>query len=88
MMPNCFEIFDCPIGEHDSVIDLVISFLPQCFLGLSVNPVSVVWVDPSPYSFAVRETLSRIKPPDSVTLLRPIENFRHGRIYGPGTGFA
>jgi hypothetical protein len=79
MMANCFEIFDCSIGEHDSEIDPVISFLPQCFLGLFVHPVSVAWMDPSPHSFAVRETLHRIKPPDSVTLLRPIENFRRSR---------
>src|SRR5690349_18117552 len=74
MMANCFEIFDCSIGEHDSEIDLVISFLLQCVLGLFQHPVSVAWMDSLPHGCAVRQTLLWIKPPDSVALLRPIEN--------------
>jgi hypothetical protein len=39
-----------------------------------------------PHSFAAREAVQWIKPPDSVALLRPIE--RRCLIEGPGTGMA
>jgi hypothetical protein len=79
MMANCFKIFDCSIGYYDSELDRVVPFSTQCLLGLVEHAVSVVWMDPSPHGFAVREALRRIKPPDSVTLLRPIENFPRSR---------
>src|SRR5262249_43087946 len=88
MMANCFEIFDRSIGKHDSELDRVVSFLAQRLLGLVEHPVSVVWMDPLQHNCAVREALRRIKPPNSVTLLRPIENFPRSRVCGPGTGAA
>jgi hypothetical protein len=36
--------------------------------------------------FAVREAVRGIKPPDSVTLIRPIEKLSGSRVIGPGTG--
>ena len=80
MMADCFEIFDCSIGQYDSELARVVSFLAHCLLGLFVHPVSIVWMDPLPHTFRGRKALQRIKPPDSVTLLRPIENFRRSRV--------
>jgi hypothetical protein len=80
MMANCFNMFDGSIGEHDSEIDRVGSFLVQRLFSLVEHPASVAWMDPSAHGFAVRETLRRIKPPNSVTLLRPIENLCRSRI--------
>ena len=75
----CIDVFDRPIWQFESELVLEASPFVQCALDISVDRVDIVWMDPSPHGFAVRETLDRIKPPDAVTLLRPIENFRRSR---------
>jgi hypothetical protein len=68
------------------VLDLVVSFLAPGVPGPLAHPGSIIWMDPLPHSFPAREALLRIKPPDSVALLRPIE--RRCLVEGPGTGVA
>src|SRR5208282_6584773 len=73
-MAGGFEVFDCPVGKNDSELDHVLSFLAQRLQDLCAHPVAIVWMDPLPRRFTVGETLQRIKTPDSVAFLRPIEN--------------
>jgi len=71
MMARCRQIFDCPIGEHNFELARVIFLLAQRLLDLFPHPVAIV--DPLPQSIAARKALQRIKSPDPVTLVRPIE---------------
>src|SRR5580704_15431683 len=71
-----FKVFHRSIGQYDSVPDRVASFFAQCALNFCVQPVAVVRVDALGHGFATRNTLSLIKPPDAVSLLRPIEDRR------------
>src|SRR5271165_1108576 len=82
----CFEVFDRSVGQYDSELDRTASLLAPCELVLFAGSVSVVRVNPSPHRFAARNSLQRIKPPDAVSLLRPIKNRR--LIVDRGTGVA
>src|SRR5262245_18038964 len=86
MMASCRQIFDCPIAEYNFELVRVIFFLAQCLLDLFPHPVSIV--DPLPQSFAAWKALQWIKPPDPVTLVRPIEILHRCRVEDPGTGVA
>src|SRR5277367_3695750 len=74
--PNRFQMFGRSIGQYDSILDRVVSSLANRALNLCEQSVSVVRVDPLVHSFAARHTLRRIKPPDAVSLLGPVENRR------------
>src|SRR5262249_55095356 len=65
-----------------------VSFLAPCLVRLRVHPVSVVWMYALGRNINVREALGRIKSPDSVTLLGPIEKLPGSRGPGPGPGVA
>jgi hypothetical protein len=71
---NAIQVFHRSIGQYDSVPDRVASLFAQCALNLCVQPVPVVRVDALEHGFATRNALRRIKPPDAVNLLRPIED--------------
>ncbi len=58
-----FEMFNRPVGKDNSELDRVLSLLEQRLPDLAVHPVAIVWMDPLPDSFAVGETLQRVKPP-------------------------
>src|SRR5260370_6109501 len=45
-------------------------------------------MNPLEHACAVGEALRQIKPPDSVALLRPIENLPRSGVYAPGTSVA
>src|SRR5208283_2207821 len=81
-----FEMFDTPIGKDDSEPERVLSPLEQRLPDFAAYSIAIVWMDPLPDSFAVRETQQRIKPPDSVALLRPIEE--PCRVKDRGAGVA
>src|SRR4029453_1798893 len=81
-----FDVFDRSIGKDDSELEREISFLMQGLLGLYIHSLAIIWMDPLQHSFPVREALQRIKSPDSVTFLRPINS--RGRIEGQGARVA
>src|SRR6266436_3158326 len=60
MVGSCRQIFCRAIGEYDSELARVILALAQCILELLPYPVSIVWVDPLPHSFAAWNPLKRI----------------------------
>src|SRR4051812_46198716 len=86
VMASCRQTFDCPIGKYDLELTPVISFVAQRLLNFVPNFVSIV--DPLPQGFAARKALQRIKSPDPVTLVRPIEILHRGRIQDPRTRVA
>jgi hypothetical protein len=66
---RCRQSFDRPIKQRDSELARLIVFLAQRLLNLFPHPVSIVWMDPLPHSFAAWKALLRIKPPNPVTLV-------------------
>src|SRR5258708_9676415 len=73
MMGVCFQVFDGSIRQQDSELGKEISFLAQCVLNFSPYPFSIVWVNAFPHIVSAWKALQRIKPPDAVTLVRPIQ---------------
>ena len=63
------EMSDCPIRKDNSELDRVVSFLTPGLQDQCPHPVPIVWMDSLPHGLTVRETLQRIKPPDSVAFL-------------------
>ena len=85
-MAGRFDIFDRPVGKYDSELECEISLLMQRLLGLYIYSLAIIWMDPLQHSFPVREALQRIKSPDLVTFLRPVD--RPCRVEGQGAGVA
>src|SRR6476660_10050087 len=74
MMARRFEIFDRSIGQHDSPLECVVSFLVQCLQKLFAHRIAVVRMDPLHCCFVARKSLRWIEPPDSVIFVGPIDN--------------
>src|ERR1700757_5058550 len=74
MMARRFEIFDRSIGQHDSQLDCVVSFLVQSLHKLFAHRIAVVRMDPLRCCFVARKSLRWIEPPDSVIFVGPIDN--------------
>src|SRR5216684_7985550 len=62
------------------------SFLAECLLDFSPHPFSIVRVNASPHIFSIWMALLWIKPPDAVTLVRPIQITRPCPIQNPSAG--
>src|SRR5229473_959269 len=62
------------------------SFLAECLLDFSPHPFSIVRVNTSPHIFSIWMALLRIKPPDAVTLVRPIQITPPCPIQNPSAG--
>src|SRR5258708_20649635 len=73
MMGVCFQVFDGSIRQQDSELGKEISFLAQCVLNFPPYPFSIVWVNAFPHIVSAWKALHPIKPPDAVTLVRPIQ---------------
>src|SRR4051812_47306119 len=86
VMASCRQRFDCPIGKYNFELARVISFVAQRLLNLVPNPVPIVY--PLPQGFAAWKPLQRIKSPDPITLVRPIEILHRSRVPDPRTGVA
>src|SRR6516165_680432 len=88
MMGGCFDVFDCSIRQNDSEVSCEISLLAQCLLDFFPHHVSIVWVNAFPPIFSAWKALQRVKPPDPVTLVRPIEVTHRCRVVDPIAGTA
>src|SRR6266850_8137509 len=88
MMGVCFQVFDCSIRQQDSELLKEISLLAQCLLDFFPQPFSIVWVNAFPHIVSAWKALQRIKPPDPVTLVRPIQKTPRRAVQNPGTGAA
>ena len=85
-MAGRFDMFDRSVGKYDSELDCETSFLTHGLVGLCIDPVAIVWVYPLQHGFLAREALQRIKSPDSVAFLRPID--RPAGVEDQGAGVA
>src|SRR5436190_23875195 len=72
-MSNPFDIFDGS-RKYESELKLIVSLLAHPSPGLLLYPFSVVGMDRLHRSFAARRPVMRIKPENSISLIRPIEN--------------
>src|SRR5258707_2696261 len=88
MMGVCFQVFDGSIRQQDSELGKEISFLAQCVLNFPPYPFSIVWVNAFPHIVSAWKALQRIKPPDAVTLVRPIQETPRCPVQNPSTGVA
>ena len=83
-MVSCFDMFDRSIGQYDSELVRKASLFAHSAFDVFVHPVHVVWMDPLPHGFAVRNALQGIKPKEAGSLLGPIRNFSRGVDRGTG----
>ena len=72
-MGDGLDMFDGPFGQDDSELDRMLSFVVQCLPDHVAYSVAVVWMDTLLHSLMARESLHRVKLPDPVAFLRPIE---------------
>src|SRR5438445_10972016 len=72
-MSDPFDIFDGR-REYESELELIVSLLAHPSPGLLLHPFSVIGMDRLQRSFAARQPVTRIKPENSISLIRPIEN--------------
>src|SRR5712672_3467709 len=79
-------MLDCSIREYDSELARVIGFLAQCLLDAFPHPVSIIRVDPLALNSVAGKALQRIKSPNTVTLLGPIDVPLRCPVEDPGTG--
>src|ERR1700722_9128781 len=86
MMGVCFQVFDRSIRQYDSELLKEISLLAQCLLDFSPQPFSIVRVNASPHIISAWKAQQRIKPPDSVTLVRPVQITQRCPAHDPSTG--
>ena len=71
-----FDMFDRSVGKNNSELDREISFLTHGLVGLCIDSLAIIWMYPLQHGFPAREALQRIKSPDPVAFLRPIEQAR------------
>src|SRR4051812_35856313 len=71
-MGRSFKVFDGSIRKEDFELGCEIRLLAHCFLNCVPHPVSIVWVDALPHILTAWKAVQRIKPPDSVALVGPI----------------
>src|SRR5260370_42018016 len=88
MMGFCFQVFDCSIRQQDSEFLKEVSLLAQCLLDFFPQPFSIVWVNAFPHIVSAWKALQRIKPPDAVTLVRPIKETPRYSVQNARTGVA
>src|ERR1700757_3763882 len=88
MMGVCFQVFDCSIGQQDSELLKEIYLFAQCILDFFPQPFLILWVNASPHIVSAWKALQRIKPPDAVTLVRPIQKLPRCVVQNPSTGVA
>src|ERR1700739_3646352 len=85
MMGVCFQVFDRSIRQQDSELLKEFSLPAQCLLDFSPQPFSIVWVNASPHIISAWKALQRIKPPDPVTVVRPIKKIPGCPVHDPST---
>src|SRR5437762_4636835 len=64
------------------------SFLVHGLLNRSPHSIAVLWVNASPHTLSTWKALQRIKSPDPVTLVGPIEVTHRCRVVDPIAGAA
>jgi hypothetical protein len=77
-----------PLGRAASSDVLRQRARAQCLLELLPHSVSIIWVEPLPYSFVAWKALQRIKCLNSVTLVRRIDILPRCRVEDQGTRVA
>jgi hypothetical protein len=77
-----------PLGRAASSDVLRQRARAQCLLELLPHSVSIIWVEPLPYSFVAWKALQRIKCLNSVTLVRRIDILPRCRVEDQSTRVA